>query len=208
MKLKKRVKRILISIVILVAIIAVIVFFINRSNQQTKVKEAKILNKIDKYGYVLKDSKSKKYQELFKELVKILEKDPVDEEEYASKISEMFIVDFYSLNDKSAKTDVGGVDFVHPIILSNFLENAEDTFYKHVESDIYGTRKQSLPTVDIVTVESVEKTTYIYGDEEDDNAYTVKVSWTYTSDDFKDYQNEATMIYVHEDNKLHLVELN
>lgn len=40
----------------------------------------------------------------------------------------MFIVDFYSLSDKTAKTDVGGVDIVQPDILNNFLENAENTF--------------------------------------------------------------------------------
>ena len=67
----------------------------------------------------------------------------------------MFIVDFYSLSDKTAKTDVGGVDIVYPDILNNFLENAEDTFYKYVESNVYNNRKQSLPTVNTVTVDNI-----------------------------------------------------
>ena len=46
----------------------------------------------------------------------------------------MFVYDFFSLEDKAAKTDVGGVEFVHPSAIANFLLNAEDTYYKYVES--------------------------------------------------------------------------
>ena len=207
MKLKKKVKRILIILVIATALIATTVFFVKKLTATKEVEEAKVLNTIDDYGYVLKDNKSKKYQKLFEELVGILEKKEVDEKEYVSKISEMFIVDFYSLNDKSAKTDVGGVDFVHPSVLGNFLENAENTFYKHVESNIYNNRSQKLPTVDTVTVDSVETTSFTYGDKTDENAYLVKVNWTYAETEFSTYQTNAAMIFVHEQNKLYLVEL-
>ena len=56
---------------------------------------------------------------MFKELKEILNKDKVDEEEYVKKISEMFIYDFYSLNYKVAKTDIGGTDFVYNEVLEN-----------------------------------------------------------------------------------------
>ena len=120
----------------------------------------------------------------------------------------MFIVDFYSLNDRTAKTDVGGVDFVHPDILSNFLENAEDTYYKYIESNVYGIRTQKLPTVNTVTVDSVETMKYDYSGKSDENAYVVKVSWTYKEEGFSDYQQSATLVFVHEDKKLCLVELS
>lgn len=207
MKLKKKAKKILIGIVIIVALVMIILFAVRHLGQKESVKEARVLNKIDEYNYVLKDTKSKQYQELFKELVKILKEDPVDEEKYASKISEMFIVDFYSLNDKTAKTDIGGVDFIHPDVLVNFLENAENTFYKNVESNIYNNRNQKLPTIDTVQVDSVEKTLYEYNEKSDAEAYVVKVSWTYTEEDYSDYQNKASLVFVHEDNKLYLVEL-
>ena len=119
----------------------------------------------------------------------------------------MFVVDFYSLNDRTAKTDVGGVDFVHPDALSNFLLNAEDTFYKYIESNVYGNRDQKLPTVNTVTIESVEKTKFDYNGKSDENAYKVKATWTYKEEGFSDYQQEASMIFVHEENKLYLVEL-
>ena len=119
----------------------------------------------------------------------------------------MFIVDFYSLSDKTAKTDVGGVDIVYPDILNNFLENAEDTFYKYVESNVYNNRKQSLPTVNTVTVDNIEKTSFTYNDTIDENAYKVKVSWDYTDEEFANYQKEANLVFVNKDKKLYLVEL-
>ena len=207
MKLKKKAKITIITVIVLLVVAVAGIFIYKSFLSKPVIKEAKVLKEIKEYGYVLKDNKSKKYQELFKDLVKILESDEVDYEKYASKLSEMFVVDFYSLADKTAKTDVGGVDIVHPDILNNFLENAENTFYKYVESNIYNNRKQNLPEVNTVEVESVEKTTFTYNDTIDENAYEVKVKWDYTDSEFANYQNEATLIFVNQDKKLYLVEL-
>ena len=206
MKLKKKPKRILIGILVVVAVAAIAYVAINTFGGK-EVKEAKVLKTIKKYGYTLKDNKTKRYQEMFAELDKILKKDPVDEEEYAKQITKMFIYDFYSQEDKSAKTDVGGTDFICQANLENFLENAEDTYYKYVESNIYGDRKQDLPVVDEITIDSVEQTEFAYGETADENAYEVKVSWTYTDDNFSDYQSEATLTFIHEGIKLSLAEL-
>lgn len=206
MKLKKKPKRILIGILVVVAVAAIAYVAINTFGGK-EVKEAKVLKTIKKYGYTLKDNKTKRYQEMFAELDKILKKDPVDEEKYAKQITKMFIYDFYSQEDKSAKTDVGGTDFIYQANLENFLENAEDTYYKYVESNIYGDRKQDLPVVDEITIDSVEQTEFAYGETADENAYEVKVSWTYTDDDFSDYQSEATLTFIHEGIKLSLAEL-
>ena len=207
MKLKKKAKTTLIVVVVILVVAVVGIFTYKTFFSKPVIKEAKVLKEIKNYGYVLKDNKSKKYQALFKDLAKILESDEVDYKAYASKLAEMFVVDFYSLSDKTAKTDVGGVDIVLPDILNNFLENAENTFYKYVESNIYNNRKQKLPEVNTVEVESVEKTTFTYNDTIDENAYQVKVKWDYTDSDFANYQKEATLIFVNKDKKLYLVEL-
>ena len=130
MKLKKLPKILMIGVALLLVIALVIVLAINFWRQEQKVKEVKVLKSIDEYGYELKDNKTKKYKQLFKELEDILRADTVDEEAYAKKIAEMFVYDFFSLEDKAAKTDVGGVEFVHPNAVANFLFNAEDTYYK------------------------------------------------------------------------------
>lgn len=206
MKLKKKAKRIILLIVIILILIAGVLIY-NKFNSKEEVKEVKIVNEIKKYGYKLKENKPKKYKDMFVELKEILTAKEVDEEAYLNKISEMFIYDFYSLNDKAAKTDVGGIDFVHQAIAENFLQNAQNTYYKYVESNIYNNRKQSLPTVSEIKIDSAEKKEFAYGEKTDDEAYEVKVSWSYTDDNFSDYQNEATLIFVHDDIKLSLVEL-
>ncbi len=206
MKLKKKVKR-LILLLLIIALGVAGYFAYKHYSKVDEVEEVKVINKIEKYGYNLKENKSSKYKKLFGELKEILNAEPVDEEAYAKKISEMFVYDFYSLSDKTAKTDIGGVDFVYSEILENFLQNAQNTYYKYVENNIYNNRKQSLPTVSDITIDSVEKKEFKYGDKIDQEAYFIKVTWSYTDDQFSDYQKEAILVFIHDDIKLSLVEL-
>ena len=204
MKLKKKVKVILVIAIIL--IVAGLGFLAYESVKPKAVKTATVENEIEEYGYTLKSTRNDRYKEAFQELKDILSKKDVDEEAYVEQISKMFIMDFYTLNDKLANTDVGGIDFVHTNAKTNFLEKAEDTVYKYVENDIYGNRDQQLPEVTEVTVETIENIEYTIGtDFTDDNAYQVEVSLKYKED--MDYPTKATLIFVHEDNKLSLVEI-
>lgn len=205
MKLKKGVKRFLIILLILV-VLAGGAFLVWKFYPKERAQEAAtVVSEIPGYGYILKSNKSAQYKEMFQELTDILSESPVDEEAYVEQISKMFILDFYTLSDKVANTDVGGVDFVHSAAQTNFLEKAEDTIYKYVESDIYGERDQKLPTVDEITVSSIDNVTYELSDSVDDNAYQVNLSWTYKED--MGYQNEAVLTFVHEGEKLSLVEM-
>ena len=208
MKMKKKVKRILIAIVI-VLLLLLLGYFVYKSfnTEQPKVKETKIVSKIDDYGYKLKENKPKEYKAMFKELEEILKEDEVDEEAYVKKIAEMFIYDFYSLYDKDAKTDIGGVDFVYSGILENFLQNAQNTYYKYVESNIYGNRNQKLPIVKDIEIIECTKVPFAYGDKTDEEAYSIKVTWDYTDSEFSTYQKIATLKFIHEGKKLSLAEL-
>ena len=204
MRLKKKVKVILVLAIIL--IIAGLAFLAYESFKPKATKTATVENEIKDYGYTLKSTRNDRYKKMFQELQDILSKKKVDEEAYVEQISKMFIMDFYTLNDKLANTDVGGIDFVHTNAKTNFLEKAEDTVYKYVENDIYGNREQQLPEVTEVTVENVENIEYTIGtDFTDDSAYQVEVSLKYKED--MDYPTKATLIFVHEDNKLSLVEM-
>lgn len=210
-RLKRKPKKKLIIILIFLILILVVIgsyfIFFNKST----IKENKVVSKIPEYGYSLKSNKSSAYKRLFQQLKDVLTVDEVDEEKYVTIITKMFIIDFYSLNDHIAKTDVGGVDFIHNNVVANFIENAEDTLYKYVESNIYKQRNQDLPEVNEVTIESVEKTEFSYNDDKeiDKEAYEVVATWTYKDNIIaKGYQNKATFIYVHDGKKLVLVELS
>ena len=209
MKLKKKAKRVLVGFLIILVVVLGILAFKDKifGNTSNGVKEVKVVNKIEKYGYTLKENKPKEYKKMFEELKKILEAKEVDEEAYAKKLSEMFIYDFYSLQDKTAKTDIGGVEFVYGDFLPNFLQNAQNTYYKYVENNIYGNRNQSLPVVSDIEVVSVEKQAFAYGDKTDNEAYKVNIKWGYTESEFATYQKEADIIFIHDDIKLSLVEL-
>lgn len=209
MRLKKKYKRLLIGIiiVILLGIIAFASYKMIKSNNKEEVKEIKIVSKIEEYGYNLKENKPKAYKDMFEELKTILNQDEVEEEDYLKKISEMFIYDFYTLNDKMAKTDIGGVEFVYQGVVDNYLQNAQNTYYKYVESNIYNNRKQTLPEVDKVIIGEVKQKAFAYGEKTDEKAYEVQATWNYTNTAFSNYQTSATLIFVHDGIKLSLVEL-
>lgn len=206
MKLKKKFKIFL--LILFLILLGVVGYQLYKKYMKTPVdEEVKIIHQIEKYGYSLKENKPKEYKDLYKELEEILNAEEVDEEKYVTKITEMFIYDFYSLNDKTAKTDIGGVDFVYSEILENFLQNAQNTYYKYIENNIYENRRQSLPVVSNIEVENVKQEAFAYGDKTDEKAYTVEVNWSYTDSQFSEYQKEATLIFIHDGIKLSLVEL-
>ncbi len=204
MKLKKKVKVILVIAIIL--IVAGLGFIAYESIKPKEVKKATVENEIKEYGYTLKSTRNDRYKKEFQKLKDILDKKNVDEEEYLKQISKMFIMDFYTLDDKLANTDVGGIDFVHTNSKTNFLEKSEDTVYKFVKNDIYGNRNQDLPEVTDITVDNIDSIEYTIGtDFTDDSAYQVEVSIKYKED--MNYPTKATLTFVHEDNKLSLVEV-
>lgn len=206
-KIKRKPKKALIILIIatLLIILGIILYFVLPKKET--VEEAKVISNISEYGYKLHSNKSKEYHKLFDELKKTLT-GKVKEKKYVELITKMFIVDFYSLENHSAKTDVGGTDFVHKEALENFILNAEDTYYKYLESNIYKQRKQKLPVVDEITIDSIENVEYSYLEEIDEKAYQVKAHWNYKDNEsFSDYQNKAILTFVHDGKKLVLVEL-
>ncbi len=206
MKLKKKAK-IILFIFFLVLLGGVIYYFFFYNNRS--IKKSVVLTKINDYGYVLKDSKNNAYQKEFKNLEKILKEKKVDEKKYAKSISKLFVIDFYSLDDKKAKTDVGGVDFVNDNAKVDFLEKAENTYYKYLESNLYGDRKTKLPEVSKVKVLDVENTAFTYNETSDTEGYKVHLTWEYKNDSsFKNYQHESYLTLVHDGKKLTIVELS
>lgn len=206
MKLKKGVKRALILILVLIVVVTVSLFLLNRKTEnKTTGPSITVESNIDEYGYELKSNQTKLYKDLFKELEKVLSQETVNEEEYVTVLTKLFIADFYNLDNKLTNMDIGGVQFVHSSMRKNFALNAENTMYQYIQSNIYGDRKQELPKVkEIVSVE-VTQDSYKYQDTTDEKAFVVKATWSYEKD--LGYETEKTFIFVHEDKKLSLVEM-
>lgn len=171
------------------------------NDKEKQVKQT--MDEISPYGYKLDDRDTSTYKKYFKQLKKVLKQDTIDEEAYAKLLTKLFIVDFYTLDNKLASTDIGGLEFIHKKLVENFKLNAGETMYKHVESDLYGERKQELPIVKAVKIEKIEKTTYTYK-KQDYEAYEVTALWNYKKD--LGYDTNATFILIKDNDKLNVVE--
>lgn len=202
-KLKKKVVVLIVLIIIaLFSITGLILYntFFSKSDNSVKV-----VDEIPGYGYTLQDDQPKIYKELFKELAEVLSKDSVDEDEYAKLISQMAVIDFYNLDNKVSKNDVGGVQFIRAKNIDNFVLEASETVYKYIEHDIYGNRNQTLPEVTSSSVKDIKQEAYSYKDIKDDKAYTVIVNIEYKKD--LDYPTEVIVKLLHNDKKLEIYEM-
>lgn len=202
-KLKKKVVVLIVLIIIaLFSITGLILYntFFSKSDNSVKV-----VDEIPGYGYTLQDDQPKIYKELFKELAEVLSKDSVDEDEYAKLISQMAVIDFYNLDNKVSKNDVGGVQFIRAKNIDNFVLEASETVYKYIEHDIYGNRNQTLPEVTSSSVKDIKQEAYSYKDIKDDKAYTVTVNIEYKKD--LDYPTEVIVKLLHTDKKLEIYEM-
>lgn len=160
----------IISIAIIVSLILLVILVGSVIVKLTsEVKATATIDTIENYHYILTDNDTDYYKKTFKELKQVL-KEEVNEEEYAKTISKLFIIDFYSLSTSVNKNDVGGVQFVKEDYRDTFIKIAKDSIYNSVENNIYGDRKQKLPTVTNVEVTNISK-------EKDD--YIVTASITY-----------------------------
>lgn len=204
MKLRK-------GVILLFAVLLIggIIFYIYFSffGGSHKINTKKDIDTIEEYGYHLSDRHTETYKKYFKELKSVLSKDPVDEDMYLELLSKMFIMDLYSLDLRVDNNDIGGEEFVYEKVRDNFKAKVGDTLYLYMESDLYGKRKQDLPVVSDVSIDNIDTVTYYYNDskDKDESAYVVDVSWDYI--DSSDYQKSASLYFIHDGNKLALVEI-
>lgn len=171
-------------------------------NDFFKGSERKKLDSIGLYGYTLSKNDTDIYKTYFKELSKVLNEKTIDYNEYAKLISKLFVIDLYTLDNKLASTDIGGLEFLHNDLKDNFKENIGSTLYNFVESNIDGKRTQELPIVKDVEVSDVFETKYTYNETEYD-AYIVSTNITYEKD--LGYPKNMILTIIKDNNILHIV---
>ena len=194
MKIKKSVKRTLL-IILIVLVVALLIFlgykiYDNFLGGGSTI-QPEVVNTIDGYGYTLENDAPDGYVTLFNELKTLLEQDEVNEEEYAKLVARMLVYDFYNLDNKISKNDVGGTEFILEDYRDNFILEASETVYKYIEHNIYQDREQKLPVVTSTEVTNVRTGQYRYEDYTDDNAYIVTVQVGYEED--LGYPTEVTV---------------
>lgn len=188
--------------IIIFGILIFCIMDVLNSLKNKNAKEIKILNTIEEYNYTLNENDSAYVSSVFEKLKEELKNEIVDEEKYATYISQMFLADFYTLNSAINKNDVGGVQFVYEDYQEDFLKSAKDTVYRYVENNIYGNRNQSLPVVSEVTITKIENKMYNSNEVTDAKAFYVTADISYKED--LNYPKEVSLILIHNDSKLEI----
>lgn len=206
-KKKRKIKKRKIFILILIIIIALFgLYLYKKKNTKTApATQVEVIDTIDNFDYQLNDNETKYYNELFTSLKELLSQDDYDEEEYAAIICKLFLADFYDLDSKVMKSDVGGTQFVYADYRTDFEAGAVDSVYKYVESNVYGDRKQSLPVVKSVEKSEIYNDTFKYNNGVDNNAYYVILNIKYEKN--LDYPEQVKLVLIHNNNKLEIAKM-
>lgn len=205
----KNKKKIMIIVGILIILLGVGGYFgyryFKNKNTNTPINKIEVLDSITSYDYHLEDRDGELYKDTFFQLKDLLEKSStIDDKKYAEYLTTLFLVDFYTLENKISKYDVGSLDFLYPEEKEKFQKKAMDTIYKLIQDNSTHTRKQELPTVTKVEITKIEETTYKKG-EKNLPGYILDVSMTYQKD--LGYDKKVKVTLTKEENKLYVVNL-
>ena len=189
-KIKKIIRIIMLVVIALIAIYAIFVAIPSKKNKDEGIEN--INNK-----YILYKRDSSLYKENFEKLRTILETSPVDNKEYAETIVKLFVIDFYTLDNKNDNTDIGGLQYVHSNLKDNLVLNASSTMYKYIKTT------KELPKVKSINSVDTRETTYKINDK-DYSAYAITINWEYDKD--LGYEKQGTFIVVNDNGDLSIVE--
>ena len=201
-------KKILIILSIILVVVclglgAYFIFFKKPLNEESNIPEVKIMNKIEGFEYTLDERDTEIFKEKFEKLKALLETENFSEEEYVSLVSELFIIDLYTIDNKISKYDIGGLEYVYEPARDSFKSIVMDSIYKTVINNIGNKREQSLPIVTNTTVNSVTPSTYLMPDESEVSSYTVSISWEYET--ALGYDNGGTLELIKNNNRVDVV---
>ncbi len=189
-KIKKLLRIIMIVLVIVIGIYAF------KTVAPSIKKESN--NDIDKVKeYVLYRRDSELYKGIFNKLKEELNKESIDYNKYAEYISELFIIDLYTLSNKNSSEDVGGIGYVLDSVKDNYKLNVSNTLYKYINSI------DEKPTVSSIELISKKDTTYKLNNKIYDG-YEISLKWDYTKD--LGYEKEGIVIVIKDNDKLFVVE--
>ncbi len=202
---KKIIIVVILILLVLIGSVAVGYFFFYKRPvvSSNNVPEVKVTNEIANFGYTLDDRDSELFKEKFNDLKTLLETENYDEEEYVSLVSQLFVIDLYTIDNKISKYDIGGLEYVYEPARESFKSVVMDSIYKTVVNNIDKKREQILPIVDTIEVNDITATTYELPDESVHEAYLVSLSWGYET--ALGYDTDASILLFKNDQRYDVV---
>ena len=202
MRKKYKVGLIVIGVLLLGVIsLGVLRIFYNDEEEKREVNVTSVISNISDYGYTLDDRDTDYMKEVFSELENILEAEEIDYHAYAEALAKLFVIDFYTLENKINKYDIGSLEYILSSSVESFRLKAQDTIYRDVIDNTYRDRIQDLPEITNVEVVNTEDTTFTLNDEEVD---AIKVEMNYEYKEDLGYDTEGTIYLVRNDVKLEI----
>lgn len=189
---------IIIILIILVGSLGISKFFL-QDNSFKEQNVTNIISNINDYGYTLDDRDTNYMKEEFKKLEDILNSSEIDYKNYAESIAKLFVIDFYTLNNKINKYDVGSLEYIYSDKVENFKSKAMDTIYNDVIDNTYKDRIQELPEITNVEILSNDEEKIKIGTEERDG-YKITMKYTYRED--LGFDTEGTIYLAKNNQKL------
>lgn len=198
----------LILIIFLLLVIGIIAILSIFKSEPVKEKNiTSIVSKIENYNYTLDDRDTKYMNEEFNNLKTILETEEIDYQEYAKSLAKLFIIDFYTLNNKINKYDVGGLEYILNSKINDFKLKAMDTIYGELIDNTYKDRVQELPEITKVDVQDITEEE-ITLDNKKVSTYKVTMEYTYKEDLDYDKKGEVYLLLDNNSKKLEIVLYN
>ena len=194
--MRKRYKIWLTIIVILLIFtigIGVLKLFIGSDNNKKPQNVTSIITSIDEFGYTLDDRDTDYMKTEFKKLEEVISQEEINYEEYAKAIAKLFVIDFYTLNNKINKYDVGSLEYILSDKKDMFKNKAMDTIYGDIIDNTYKDRVQDLPEVTAVEIINYE-VTEITLNKNKVESYKLTMKYTYKKD--LGYDKEGTIYLV------------
>ncbi len=194
-----------IIILILVGVGGVLYFYVFKKQPTEEIpqKEVTVTNTIDEYGYTLEDRDTELFKEKFEELKNLLQESEYNEETYRTLVSELFIIDFFTIDNKISRYDIGGLEYVYSSALESFKSVAESSIYKTVENNLDDTRTQDLPVVTSIEVTEMTETTFTMPDDTEVSGYRVALTWEYEEN--LGYDTSGVLILIPDGKKMSVV---
>lgn len=186
-------RKLLIGFLILILLYAAGGLFFHYYKKPTASPKPKPISEINNYNYTLHSGATKLMKDEFAILKKNLDREDIDEAQYAESVAKLFIIDLYTISNKLNKYDVGGTQYVLPLSVANYKLNVKDTIYKYVEDNTDGKRTQILPEVKTIVVAQSSEITEII-DEKSYQGYKISLTWTYEQDLGYDTESDITVV--------------
>ena len=175
------------------------VFMPSEEENRGEPNVSSVISNINDYGYTLDDRDTDYMKEVFGELENVLNQGEVDYQEYARLLAQLFVIDFYTLDNKINKYDVGGLEYILSSSIETFRQKAVDTIYRDIVDNTYRDRIQDLPEITNVEIVNVKDTTFTLNEEE---VEAIKVTMRYEYRKDLGYDTEGTIYFVRNGQKL------